>query len=188
MQNVLGIDEVGRGCWAGPLVVGAVVLNKEIPGLTDSKLLSKKKREEMDKQIRESAKFVGLGWVEPKEIDEFGLTASMRLAIERALKNAPEVTQIIIDGNINYLADNPKAVTQIKADQTVPAVSAASIVAKVARDTYMEKVSKEHPGFGFESHVGYGTKAHREALTAHGITVLHRLSYKPVQVLLGGQA
>ncbi len=188
MQSILGIDEVGRGCWAGPLVVGAVILGKEISGLTDSKLLSKKKREELDQQIQESAKFVGLGWVEPKEIDELGLTASMKLAIKRALESAPEVTQIIIDGNINYLADDSKVITQIKADQTVPAVSAASIVAKVARDTYMENASKDHPDFGFETHVGYGTKVHREALTMHGVTSLHRLSYKPIQALLSGQA
>ncbi len=187
MHRLMGIDEVGRGCWAGPLVVGAVILNKEIPGLTDSKLLSKKKRLELDIQIRESAKFAGLGWVEPNEIDELGLTKSMQLAIERAVKDCPEVNEIIIDGNINYLVEDPRAVALIKADQIVPAVSAASIVAKVARDTYMEKIAKDHPDFGFEKHVGYGTKAHREALATHGVTSLHRLSYKPVR-LLHGQA
>jgi len=188
MHSILGIDEVGRGCWAGPLVVGAVVLGKEIEGLTDSKLLNKQKRLEFDQQIRETAKFVGLGWVEPKEIDELGLTNSMKLAIKRALEGVPKVSQIIIDGNINYLAEDPRAITQIKADQTVPAVSAASIVAKVARDTYMENASNDHPSFGFETHVGYGTKVHREALAMHGVTSLHRLSYKPIQVIINGQA
>lgn len=188
MHRLMGIDEVGRGCWAGPLVVGAVILGKEITGLTDSKLLNKKSRLELDRQIRASAIFVGLGWVEPKEIDELGLTDSMKLAITRALKDAPEVSQIVIDGNINYLVEDPKVITQIKADQMVPAVSAASIVAKVARDAYMEKVAKEHPNFGFESHVGYGTKVHREMLATHGVTSLHRLSYKPIQAILGGKA
>lgn len=181
----LGIDEVGRGCWAGPLVVGAVILERKIPGLTDSKQLSKKRRIELDKQIRESAKFVGLGWVEPKEIDRLGLTASMKLAIERALKRAPKVDQIIIDGNVNYLAENPNAIAQIKADQAEPAVSAASIVAKVARDGYMSDVAKSHPDFGFEKHAGYGTALHKHAIQTHGLTPLHRRSFKPIRALSG---
>lgn len=185
---VLGIDEVGRGCWAGPLVVGAVVLGQEIPGLKDSKLLTRQKRLELDKKIRESARFVGLGWVEPIEIDQLGLTKGMKLAVERAVAGAPRVDKIIIDGSINYLSSNPKAKAIIKADQEFASVSASSIVAKVARDDYMQQVSQEYPNYGFENHVGYGTKAHKSALEAHGVLEFHRKSFKPIKEILDGQA
>ncbi len=187
-MTILGIDEVGRGCWAGPLVVGAVILNKEIPGLTDSKLLNKKKRIELDQQIRESAEFVGLGWVEPGEIDQLGLTASMKLAISRAVQGAPEIDRIIIDGNINYLPGDPRAEAIIKADQKFPAVSASSIVAKVARDACMQQASQKYPDFGFDRHVGYGTAEHREALQKFGTLDIHRKSYKPIKGIMHGQA
>jgi ribonuclease HII len=188
---ILGIDEVGRGCWAGPLVVGAVILGKDIQidGLTDSKLLTKTKREELAEIIQAKAEFVGLGWVEAYEIDEFGLTKSMMLGIKRAIKDAPAVDKIIIDGPINYLSmykERPCTVrAMVRADQTVPAVSAASIVAKVARDNYMASLASNLPKYGFESHVGYGTKAHQEALAIYGPSQVHRLSFKPVMVANG---
>jgi len=182
---VVGIDEVGRGCWAGPLVAGAVVLAEPINGLKDSKKLSKKQREKLTPYIYEEALVVGLGWVTPAEVDELGLTKSVRLAMQRALACVQvNYDEIIIDGNINFLADNPKSRAVIKADDSVPAVSAASIVAKVARDEYMAKLEKKYPGYGFASHVGYGTAAHLTALRALGASDIHRRSFRPIQELL----
>ena len=137
-MNIVGLDEVGRGCWAGPLVAGAVVLAKPIAGLTDSKKLSDKQRRQLAEQIKAEAVSYGLGWVAPAFIDMYGLTLSVQRAMQQALAavNAPYV-QIIIDGNYNYLPNEPLASFLIKADLSVPEVSAASIIAKVARDDFM---------------------------------------------------
>ncbi|HEX5798346.1 MAG TPA: ribonuclease HII [Candidatus Saccharimonadales bacterium] len=184
MGYTLGIDEVGRGAWAGPLVIGAVILNNPINGLRDSKLLSARQREEIAGEILKNAEFVGLGWAEPEEIDSYGLSASHDLACRRAVRNSPECSQIIIDGNINYMVGYDNVACIVKADQTVPEVSAASIVAKVARDTYMADLHKDFPLFNFLNNVGYGTKIHREALASHGPTIHHRRSFSPVSVLV----
>lgn len=180
----VGLDEVGRGCWAGPLVAGAVILSKDIAGLRDSKKLSKKQREALAEAIYEVAS-VGLGWVWPKEIDELGLTASVRLAMERALSEIQsKYDEIIIDGNINFFPHDPRARAIIKADDSVPAVSAASIVAKVARDNYMAGLGDSYAGYSFEKHVGYGTALHIAALKTLGVSDIHRTSYKPIQAFL----
>lgn len=178
----VGVDEVGRGCWAGPLVVGAVVLERPIDGLKDSKLLSRSRREKLDKIIRLEARAFGLGWVSPAEIDELGLTRAMTLAIRRALEQIKlDYDEIIIDGKYNFLTDNVKAKTMIKADQLVPAVSAASIIAKVARDNFMIELADKYKNYGFDSHVGYGTAIHRVALAEFGPCELHRLSFRPIK-------
>lgn len=186
---ILGIDEVGRGCWAGPLVVGAVVLgDTKIDGLTDSKALSKKRREELDAEIRASGAGIGLGWVSAEEIDEIGLGEALRVATKRAVKEVQAsgvaFHEIIIDGTVNFLSDTPLSgyVSVLKkADLLISSVSAASIVAKVARDAYMTEQALEYPEFGFEQHVGYGTAAHRRAIDDSGVTPLHRLSFAPLQ-------
>ena len=183
---ILGIDEVGRGPWAGPLVVGAVVLgDADIEGLTDSKKLSKKRREVLDKEIRDKAASFGLGWVHADEIDKVGLSEALRVATIRAVEQieAP-YHEIIIDGTINFLKETNKGqfvTTLPKADLLVSSVSAASIIAKVARDTYMAQQDEIHQGYGFTSHVGYGTAAHRLAIDALGVTPLHRLSFAPLK-------
>ena len=179
---IIGVDEVGRGCWAGPLVAGVVELSETIDGLTDSKLLSKKKREQLDLLIREQAAQFALGWVWPAEIDELGLTEAVRLAMQRAVdKLTIADKRIIVDGNINYLKDTLGSSCMIKADLTTPEVSAASIIAKVARDAYMSELATRHREYGFESHVGYGTKQHVQALASLGVIHdVHRMSYKPV--------
>lgn len=181
---ILGIDEVGRGPWAGPLVVGAVVLGCEIDGLTDSKKLSKKRRNELAVEIHDKAQAVGLGWVHADEIDELGLATALVEATKRAVSEIKvPYHEIIIDGTINFLAATGKGqyvTTMKKADLLIPSVSAASIVAKVARDTYMEEMAERHPNYGFEKHVGYGTATHRAAIDVHGITPLHRLSFAPL--------
>lgn len=182
---IVGIDEVGRGCWAGPLVAGAVMLNEPITGLKDSKKLTKSQREQLSVDISLMADAIGLGWVEAHEIDEIGLTQAVRLAMERALEQiSAGYDQIIIDGNHNYMPDNPKAIAIIKADDSVSAVSAASIMAKVARDNYMAEIAQEYPEYGFDIHVGYGTALHHERLKQHGVSDLHRQSFKPIQALI----
>lgn len=179
---IVGIDEVGRGCWAGPLVAGAVILKHPIVGLADSKVLTKQRRTELAQQIEAEALAFGLGWVAPEFIDMYGLTLSVQRAMQQALAaiNAP-YDSVIIDGNYNYLPHEPKASVLIKADATVPAVSAASIIAKVARDHYMELAAKGYPGYGFERHVGYGTKLHIAGLETLGVCALHRKSFKPIR-------
>lgn len=185
---IVGIDEVGRGPWAGPLVMGAVVLGCEIDGLADSKQLSKKRREELALEIRENALAVGLGWVSAREIDEIGLGSALQLACRRALEEVDATgvaySEIIIDGTINFLKDTGRGAyvtTLKKADSLIPSVSAASIVAKVARDRYMAEQDALYPEYRFGSHVGYGTAAHRAAIEKNGVTPLHRLSFAPLQ-------
>jgi len=183
---ILGIDEVGRGPWAGPLVVGAVVLGGvKIDGLTDSKKLSKKRREVLDVEIREKALGLGLGWVTAEQIDQIGLSAALKLATKQAVEQIKTpYHEIIIDGTVNFLigTSKEKYVTCLKkADLLVPCVSAASIIAKVARDNYMAKQDKIHTGYNFTSHVGYGTAEHRVAIEKYGVTKLHRLSFAPLK-------
>lgn len=183
---ILGIDEVGRGPWAGPLVVGAVVLGgATIEGLTDSKKLTKKRREELDVVIREQASGFGLGWVAAEELDQIGLSAALVLATKRAVQQVTaSYHEIIIDGTVNFLKDTSKGqfvTTLKKADLLIPSVSAASIIAKVARDAYMTQQNILYPGYGFVSHVGYGTAMHRVAIEKLGVTPLHRLSFAPLQ-------
>lgn len=183
---ILGIDEAGRGPWAGPLVVSAVVLGgAEIDGLTDSKKLSKKRREALEPEIMEKAAGYGLGWVSATELDEIGMSAALVLASKRAVeKITVPYHEIIIDGTINFLKETSKGqyvTTMPKADLLVPSVSAASILAKVARDRYMSEQDKLYPGYKFGSHAGYGTAAHRAAIDDLGVTPLHRLSFAPLQ-------
>jgi ribonuclease HII len=181
----LGIDEVGRGCWAGPLVVGAVILGRPIQGLTDSKLLNRAKREILSRAIYDKAVAIGLGWVSAAEIDKYGLTKATRIAIQRAIEQiAVGFDEIIIDGKFNYLPDDARARVVIRADLTIPSVSAASIVAKVARDNWMINVAaKQFPEYYFEQHVGYGTKLHSRALSVFGVSPIHRQSYKPIMAI-----
>lgn len=208
---ILGIDEVGRGPWAGPLVIGAVVLpdrfdqdGEEIISeswqndLADSKKLTAKKREKLSPIILEKATATGLGWVSSAELDQIGLAESLRLAARRAvcnllhspsddlLQNLPgdlPFSEIIIDGTGNFLEDTPleHMVSVLpKADAKIKEVSAASIIAKVARDDYMIKLAEQYPDYGFEKHVGYGTAAHKAALEKLGPCPEHRYSFAPV--------
>lgn len=179
---IVGIDEVGRGAWAGPLCVGAVALGDvDIQGLTDSKKLTAKKREKLEVEIKQKAAGMGLGWVSAKVIDTIGLSEALKLASRRAVSQiACEYDQIIIDGTIR-LIDDPRVVTMKRADLLVPSVSAASIVAKVARDEYMKILGQKFPGYGFEGHVGYGTTAHMAAIAGLGPTPVHRMSFSPLK-------
>ena len=189
---ILGIDEVGRGPWAGPLVVGAVILGgAEIEGLDDSKKLAKKRREALDRVIREQAAAWALGWVSAGELDDVGMSQALRLATRRAVKQIQSqckeknlaFDEIIIDGTVNFLADTAlgRYVTVMaKADGLIPSVSAASIIAKVARDQFMAEQDMVYPDYGFASNAGYGVAKHRAAIERLGVTPLHRLSFAPL--------
>jgi ribonuclease HII len=181
MSIILGIDEVGRGAWAGPLVVGAVVLGQAvIDGLDDSKKLSAKKRTFLAAEINQQARAVGIGWVSAEQLDEIGLPAALKLAAQRAVDQIGcQYDQIIIDGTVK-LIDDDRVTTMPRADSLVAAVSAASIVAKVARDEYMAGLDQVYEGYNFASHVGYGTAAHRQAIERLGVLPIHRRSFAPV--------
>lgn len=187
MSVIIGIDEVGRGCWAGPLLVVAARQVTDLPlGLKDSKKLSKAKREKLFHEIAGACE-LGEGWVSAEEVDSLGLSKAMYMAVERALRSLAATPEeiIIMDGNINYcppVFTNSQAV--IDADANHPIVSAASIYAKVLRDSYMTKQALLHPQYAFEKHVGYGTAAHIAALKTHGVCELHRLSYKPIKAFM----
>jgi ribonuclease HII len=181
---ILGIDEVGRGSLAGPLVVGAVALDLEIKGLKDSKLLTKKRRENLANDIYLQAKYCGLGWASNQEIDSIGLTNSLKLAASRSVaKLSIKIDKIIIDGVINLLPDYDSQLL-IKADNCIPAVSAASIIAKVARDNYMISLEEVFPEYGFKTNVGYGTKNHLLAINKFGPTKYHRISFNPLKSMI----
>ena len=189
---ILGIDEVGRGPWAGPLVVGAVILGgAEIDGLDDSKKLTKKRRQTLDALIRQQAAVWALGWVSAQELDAIGMSEALRLATRRAVEQIQAqcrqqnlaFSEIIIDGKVNFLrgtALEKFAMTMPKADGLIPSVSAASIIAKVARDQFMAEQDAVYPGYGFASNAGYGVAKHRAAIERLGVTPLHRLSFAPL--------
>ena len=193
---ILGIDEVGRGPYAGPLVIGACILgdwqNSEnaewIEKLTDSKKLSAKRREELYVLIKEKALATATGWVSSAEIDEMGLSEALRLATRRAVEQIQKTrvpfSEIIIDGTMNFLVGTKleKYVSTLKkGDFLVKEISAASILAKVERDKYMAKLNVVYPEYGFGKHVGYGTAAHQKAMEEFGLTPEHRRSFRPVR-------
>jgi ribonuclease HII len=187
--SMVGVDEVGRGCLAGPLLVVAARAAGELPlGLKDSKLLSRKQREKILDLLSICCDF-GEGWVKCSEIDRLGLSAALRLGGARALRGLRVSLndEIILDGSFNYLPKVYKSTRAvIKADNSVPIVSAASIYAKVTRDKYMIELAARHPGYDFENHVGYGTKAHMLALQRLGaLKYIHRQSFMPIASLNG---
>ena len=192
---ILGIDEVGRGPLAGPLVVGAVILPEPRPDwvsdLKDSKKLSAKKREELSAVILKEASS-GLGWISASEIDEIGISKALSLACSRAVKSVQRLhvpfSEIVIDGKVNFLKDTKLSdfvSTMPKADDLVKEVSAASIIAKVARDHYMYELDAKYPGYGFSAHVGYGTSKHLAAIRELGICPEHRKCFEPIKSMVG---
>ncbi|NVJ48786.1 MAG: ribonuclease HII [Gammaproteobacteria bacterium] len=183
---IAGVDEVGRGPLAGPVVAAAVILDPKQPieGLTDSKKLSPKKREQLAQEIKSKALAWSLGRAEAEEIDQINiLQASMR-AMERAVEGLSiEPAKVLVDGNkLPNFAYPAEAI--VKGDLTEPCISAASILAKVVRDAEMQEWHKQFPEYGFDRNKGYPTAQHRNALVQLGLTPIHRKSYAPVQKVL----
>ncbi|MEE9337915.1 MAG: ribonuclease HII [Methylococcaceae bacterium] len=182
-QVVAGIDEVGRGCIVGAVVAAVVILDKDRPifGLTDSKKLTAKKRQEFSSLIKSHALAWAIGRVEPSEIDQLNILQATLLAMKRAysqLHIIPDWVQV--DGTFYPNIASPGE-TIIQGDSKVAEISAASIIAKVARDEEMSTLDLLYPGYEFSKHKGYPTKLHLERLASLGITEQHRRSYSPVK-------
>ena len=179
LQVFCGVDEAGRGPLAGPVCAAAVILpaHLELPGLTDSKKLSDKRRRELFPQIQQQAVSYGIGFASEKEIDEINILQATFLAMERALSQLsvkPDLT--LIDGNREKDFGIPVK-TVVKGDSLSANIAAASILAKVSRDDLMLEAAKQYPQCGFDVHKGYGTKAHYEALEKYGPCPLHRQTF-----------
>lgn len=183
---VAGVDEVGRGPLAGPVVTAAVILDEHNPiaGLTDSKKLTEQQREILAAEIKQKAVAWSLGRAEVCEIDELNILRATLLAMQRAIAAlSPLPEYVLVDGN-RCPGFHCPAEAIIKGDLYVPMISAASIIAKVARDQEMRELDKQFPGYGLLRHKGYPTKAHIAALEKLGVTSIHRRSYGPVKRLL----
>ncbi len=181
--RVAGVDEAGRGPWAGPVVAACVILKpaaQHIEGINDSKKLTPERRKELYELIKENAIY-GIGMATCGEIDRLGIKKATELAIKRAIDNMPEKPDfLLVDGKDKF--ELPvKYHSIVDGDEKVKSIAAASILAKVWRDEYMKLMGDMYPLYGFEKHKGYGTKKHREALEKYGITPIHRESFKPVQ-------
>jgi len=179
---VVGIDEVGRGSWAGPVTVGAVVAPEDhLSGVRDSKLLSPDEREVCARRVRGWARAIGIGHATNDECDELGMTEALRRAAGRALAAIEAqgfvADRVILDGKHNYLGGGQRVRTVVKADQTVLSVAAASVVAKVTRDALMAEEAEHFPAYGFESNRGYPAPVHKCALAAYGPSSIHRRSW-----------
>lgn len=189
-QLVCGIDEAGRGPWAGPVVASAVIIPENIRSqswvndLRDSKLLKAAKRETLFDLIQTHCLW-GIGQSEPSEIDDVNILQATWRAMQRAVGNLPQSAGIaLVDGNLKPAGLDCQIITLVKGDQQSCSIAAASILAKVTRDRIMNDLCQQYPMYGFSSHVGYGTPAHQKALKEHGPCPHHRKSFKPVAALL----
>lgn len=177
--SICGVDEAGRGPLAGPVCAAAVILPRDLvlPGLNDSKKLTDKKRRELFPLIKEQAIAYGIGMASEKEIDEINILQATFLAMQRAIDQLEGKADFaLIDGNRQKDFGLPVK-TVVKGDSLSANIAAASILAKVTRDDLMESLAQEYPEYGFEIHKGYGTKAHYEALRAHGPSPIHRMTF-----------
>ncbi len=185
-KTVAGVDEVGRGAWAGPVTVCAAVtgLRRAPAGLTDSKLLTPKRRTALAAELRTWVTAHALGHSSPQEIDELGMTAALRLAAARALEALPvRPDAVILDGKHDYLGTPWRVRTVIKGDQSCIAVAAASVIAKVTRDAMMAELGADHADFAFGDNAGYPSPVHQAALAELGPTPHHRLSWSYLDAL-----
>ncbi len=186
-QRIAGLDEAGRGCWAGPVVAAAVILPADtaaFAGINDSKQLSAKQRERCFDVILKNAVAFGIGLVDSQIIDEINILEASKRAMLLALQQIqPQADFLLIDGNMRLQTPIPQKAI-VDGDALSLSIASASILAKVTRDRLMVKCAGQYPNYGFEKHKGYGTAIHREALQNWGITPIHRRSYKPVAVLL----
>jgi ribonuclease HII len=199
---VIGIDEVGRGCVAGPVVCGAVALVRpvtQVPdGLADSKLITERRRQALVEPVKQWSTAWALGWADAQTVDQFGIMGALHIASRQALAAIPvtssQTVRVILDGNRDYLSEPPankrmvakplpdqvSVMTVIKGDQRCACVAGASVLAKVARDACMVDLAQTYPDYGFANHVGYLTAAHKAALVTYGPTPLHRTTFAGV--------
>ena len=178
-QRIVGVDEAGCGALAGPVVAGAVIfpLDSNLEKVRDSKLLTERAREELYPQITECATAWGSGSASVEEIFDIGIRAATYLAMRRAVEAIEQPDYILVDAWTIPGINTPQRGI-IRGDRTVKSIAAASIIAKVTRDRLMKVYADEYPVYQFGVHKGYGTKVHREAITAHGPCKIHRLGYK----------
>ena len=192
LTRIAGLDEAGRGAWAGPVCAGAVVLplgHANLPqlldGVRDSKQLSPAQREALLPIVLDVADAVGVGWADPAEVDEWGIVPATQQAMVRAVTNLERQVDALL---LDYIRLPDLRLPQRalpKADARCLSVAAASIVAKVTRDRLMTTLDREFPGYGFARHKGYGTRQHREALARLGPSPIHRMSWRPIREMLG---
>lgn len=190
--TVCGVDEAGRGPWAGPVVAGAALfhtrkLPKPLKVLNDSKQLSGEQREELFMHIHAHAA-VGIGMATVEEIEQHNIWGATSLAMRRAVQHLAETIPLphcaLIDGKIHPREFPCRTHTVVGGDGISPSIAAASIIAKVTRDRMMAELAKLYPQYGFEKHVGYGTPQHQRALAEHGVCPMHRRSWAPIRALL----
>ncbi len=185
MTPVCGVDEAGRGPWAGPVCAAAVILRSPIPGLNDSKVLSARRRETLEPTIQAQAVAWGVGFASPEEICTLNIVQATGLAMRRAVAAmAVAPAFALVDGN--YAFDLPCPVrTVVRGDALCASIAAASILAKTARDRLMLEMDALYPGYGFAAHKGYGVVAHADALRTLGPCAIHRMDWAPVRAVLG---
>ncbi|NMB56206.1 MAG: ribonuclease HII [Leptolinea sp.] len=191
IKFVAGVDEAGRGAWAGPVTAAAVILpstcvklSEILCGVRDSKLMTARQRSKWALVIRQTALAASSGWADVEEIDRLGIFQATRLAMLRAVTGLHlPVDHLLIDAVVLKNIEIPQT-NLIKGDARCLSIAAASIIAKTERDHYMEFLEEKYPGYGFARHKGYGTRRHQEALIKIGISSVHRKSYAPVKALL----
>ena len=184
-MRIAGVDEVGRGCWFGPVFAGAVVLSDaaretlSAAGLTDSKALSAKRRAQLVPLILEQAESWALGQASAQEVDGLGIRSATERAMLRALQRlgSPAPDHVLVDGNLPLRLWSGSQETVVRGDSAHLEIAAASVLAKQARDALLVRLAQRYPGYGFERHAGYGTAQHRAAVLSLGPTQLHRRSF-----------
>ncbi len=191
-KNIAGVDEAGRGPWAGPLTAGAVIIHsaKQIVNFVkDSKLMTRLQREKAYEEICKLSSAFGIGIVSEKEIDEMGIAKATKKAMEMALLNLQtnfniNISYVLVDGSRTIPLNNYKSERIKKGGLYHYSISAASVLAKVTRDRIMQKLAYNYPEYGFDKHVGYGTEMHIKALQIYGASSIHRMSFAPIKNLL----
>ena len=186
-SKIAGLDEAGRGSWAGPVVAAAVILPPKlrILGLRDSKLLSPQKREKLFVYINKNSLGVGIGIISEKVIDREGIISATRQAFFQAIEQLEDKIEYLLVDGLKIFDHNIPTDFFIKGDNRSMSIAAASIIAKVTRDDILKKYHGKYPEYEFHKHKGYGTKLHRQALDKYGICDIHRTSYEPIMRRLG---
>lgn len=189
-ERICGVDEVGRGAWAGPVVAAAVILplSMQLNGLTDSKKMSAKKRAYFYELLLEHAGIdIGIGWASVIEVDQYNVLQATFMAMQRAVYQIHKqhtVHHALIDGHIMCPALPCSATSIVRGDEKSLSIAAASVIAKVVRDHYMHMLSTLYPYYGWQSNVGYGVRVHKAGLEKFGVSPYHRYTFKPVQAVL----